>query len=239
MSNFSLEWRNLQRAVDMHMQMENDGFFQLLDNIGDSAVNKAGLRDEHDHDLQLRKNVDKAISENDSSALTNSFETWREKHLKHLVHEEEVMMPLIPKAGKSCVEHGQVIHDQILSSIASNEEFDWTLGWILEKLASSDSGGQPSDVMVRVFVWGLHYCADDSQWQRWLPIVNATVSDQLYQHMVKTFRIDRPGRIGEISDLNNEFSYLAPDAPKPMPFAIMRNTHEALRISINEMSELL
>lgn len=239
MKNFLNEWRNLQRALNMHMHLENNGFFQLLDSLGNSAVSEAGLENEHDHDLELQKNVDQAITEENRSALKQAFDVWSKDHIEHLVHEEDVMMPIIPKAGNNCVEHGQVVHDRLLSSIESMDEFDWTLGWILEKLNRHESGSQPPELMVRVFVWGLHYSADDNQWQRWLPIVNSKLSQELFQLMVEEFRIDRPGRVGAVTNLKDEFSFLADDAPKPMPFAVMRNTHEAVRSSINEMNKLL
>ena len=239
MNEFLNEWRNLQRALNMHMILENNGFFQLLDSVGNSAVSEAGLKDEHKHDVTLQENVDKAISEGDESALKQTFEMWSEDHIKHLIHEEEIMMPIIPKTGKNCVEHGLVINEHLFSAIESMDEFDWTLNWILEKLNRANNEGQPADVMVRVFVWGLHYCADNSQWQRWLPIVKNGVSQDLYQQLVNDFCIERPGRVGAVTDLKDEFSYLPEDGPRPMPFAVMRNTHEALRSSINEMSNLL
>lgn len=240
MEEFLNEWRNLQRALNMHMHMENNGFFQLLDSIGDSAVSNAGLGNEHTHDLNLQEKVDQAISEQNTSALKEAFQAWSDEHLAHLLHEEEVMMPIIPNAGKTCVEHGQVVHDRLLSAIDSMEEFDWTLAWILNKLMNAKTSEPPPELMVRVFVWGLHYSADDKQWQRWLPVVKNNVPENLYQQMVDNFHIHRPGRVGEVTDLSEEFSYLPPqDAPRPMPFAVMRNTHEALRSSISHMSELL
>ena len=240
MEEFLNEWRNLQRALNMHMHMENNGFFQLLDSIGNSAVSNARLGDEHTHDLELQEKVDQAISGSDVSALKEAFKAWSDEHLAHLVHEEEIMMPIIPNAGKTCIDHGQVVHDRLLSVIDSPEEFDWTLGWILNKLMNAKHSEPPPELMVRVFVWGLHYSADDKQWQRWLPIIKDNVPDSLYKQMVDSFHIHRPGRVGVVSDLSEEFSYLPPqDAPRPMPFAVMRNTHEALRSSIQQMNELL
>ena len=239
MGNFSEHWRHYQRALSVHMQLEDKGLFPLLDSVGNSAVTEARLGDEHTHDLELQEAIDKAISENNNAALKQAFEEWREDHLAHLSHEEEVMMPIIPKTGKTCIEHGQVINQRLFSVIDSMDEFDWALGWILDKLNRASGTSQPADVMVRVFVWGLHYSADDNQWQRWLPIIKTNVSQDLYQQIAHNFHIDRPGRIGAITDVDREFSYLATDAPKPMPFAVMRNTHEALRISISEMSNLL
>ena len=239
MENFSIEWRDLQRALNMHMHLENNGFFQLLDSIGNSAVSEAGLGGEHDHDLELQQNVDKAIREGDLDSVRQAFDAWSQDHLSHLVHEEDVMMPIIPKAGANCIEHGQVVHDRLLASINAPDEFDWTLSWILQKLQSSSNEAQMSEMMVRVFVWGLHYSADEQQWQRWLPIIKENVSASFYQQLVDTFRIDRPGRVGAVGNLQEEFSFLAEDAPKPMPFAVMRNTHEALRASIQEMNDIL
>lgn len=239
MNDFLNEWRDLQRALKMHMHMENNGFFQLLDSIGNFAVKEAGLGDEHTHDLELQHKVNKAIDEQNTSVLKSAFQAWSEDHLAHLVHEEEVMMPIIPKAGNTCVDHGQVVHDRLLAVVNSMDEFDWTLGWILDKLRNAKSSEAPPEVMVRVFVWGLHYSADTKQWQRWLPIVKSKVSDELFKQMAENFQIERPGRVGAVTDLNEEFSYLPKDGPKPMPFAVMRNTHEALRSSIHDMNELL
>jgi len=239
MDNFSDQWRHFQRALSVHMQLEDDGLFPLLDSVGNSAVTEAKLGDEHNLDQQLQAAVDRALSKGDKAAIRQTFEAWSGGHLAHLTHEEDVMMPIIPKTGKNCIEHGQVVHERLFSAIKSMDEFDWALGWIVDKLNGASGTSQPADVMVRVFVWGLHYSADDSQWRRWLPIIKTNVSPDLYQQMVDNFHIDRPGRIGAITDTDNEFSYLPADGPKPVPFAVMRNTHEALRLGISELSRLL
>lgn len=239
MSNFAEQWHDFQRALSVHMQIEDNGLFPLLDSVGNSAIADAGLRDEHSHDIKLQEAVDNAISKGDNSVVKQAFEAWRDDHLAHLTHEEDVMMPIIPNTGKNCIEHGQVVYQRLLSITDSIDEFDWALAWIIENLGRAQSINPPAEMMVRVFVWGLHYSADENQWQRWLPIVKANVSPTLYQQMVDNFRIDRAGRVGVVSNIEEEFGFLGADGPKPVPFAVMRNTHEALRASINEMSESL
>jgi iron-sulfur cluster repair protein YtfE (RIC family) len=239
MGNFTEQWRDFQRALSVHMQLEDKGLFPLLDSVGNSAVTEAGLRDEHINDLKLREAVDKAIKKDDDEALKRAFDAWSEDHLAHLTHEEEVMMPIIPHTGKNCIEHGQIVNQRLLSMAQSIDEFDWALAWILDNLGRANSTNPPAEMMVRVFVWGLHYSADENQWQRWLPIVKKSVSSDIYQQMVSNFRIDRPGRVGAVRNIEEEFGFLGADSPKPVPFAVMRNTHEALRASINEMNELL
>ncbi len=239
MGNFIELWSQFQRALSVHMQLEENGLFPLLDSVGNSAVSEAGLRDEHTHDLKLQEAVNKAISERNHVALRQAFEAWREDHLAHLIHEEDIMMPIVPKTGSNCIEHGQVVNQRLLSIGQSEKEFDWALAWILQNLSRAKTTNPPPEMMVRVFVWGLHYSADDNQWQRWLPVIKTNVSPDLFQQMVNNIRIDRPGRVGSVASIEEEFSFLGADAPKPVPFAVMRNTHEALRTSIHEMSQSL
>jgi len=239
MENFVNEWKAYKRALAVHMAMEDGGLFNLLDRVGEQAVTREGLRGEHVEDLKLQQGVDEAVAASDHTGVKEHFDAWAVDHLAHLDHEEKVMMPLIPRAARDPVAQGQVVHDDIVSTVADNPDFDWALGWIVDKLNRFGSHEQPPDVATRVFAWGLHYAADDAQWRRWLPIIEASVSPDIFRDLVETYRLDRPGRIGAVHDIASEFDYLRQDSAKPMPFAIMRNTHEAFRASIRNMQALL
>jgi hypothetical protein len=235
---FVNEWSDYKRALAVHMTIEDNGLFNLLDHVGDEVVSREGLRGEHAQDVELQNKIDSAIADEDLTRLQQSFDHWSTDHLAHLEHEEKVMMPLIPRTGKGPISLGQAVHEHLISPMGSNSEFDWAVGWIVDKLNRFGSTDQSPNVAVRVFVWGLHYAANKSQWQRWLPIIKENVSDEIFQKMIDIYRIDRPGRIGAITKEETEFNYLPTDSPRPMSFGIMRNCHEAFRVSIRNMRTL-
>jgi Hemerythrin HHE cation binding domain len=96
---FREEWQTFKRALAVHMAMEDDSMFGLLDGVGAGAITAAKLPDEHVEDTRLAATVDAALGAADVSALRAVWSAWKEDHLHHLAHEEEIMMPLTMKTA--------------------------------------------------------------------------------------------------------------------------------------------
>jgi Hemerythrin HHE cation binding domain len=94
LAGFSTLRREFQRALAVHMAMEDKFMFDLLDDVGSGAISTARLPDEHVQDMMLAAAVDDALTGDDFSALRTAWSAWKEDHLHHLEHEEAVMMPL-------------------------------------------------------------------------------------------------------------------------------------------------
>jgi len=193
LDEFRQEWRNFQRCRQTHLAMEEDAVFTLLDHIGDGAITEAGLGQEHVDDLENAELVGQALTIEDAQ---QAFSAWKVHQLNHLAHEERVMGPLTMKTAATPAERGQVVHDTLLPPAIKHGDFDWYLGFVVERLTAYGTSNQEPGVAVRVFVWGLQYAADAEQWENWKPIVRDNTSDGIWGEMVEKFQIDGEGKIG-------------------------------------------
>lgn len=191
------EWNHFHRALAVHMKMEDDFMFPLLDEVGDGAVADAGLRQEHATDVALASSVDAVLARApvDVAALRATWAAWEQDHLHHLEHEEAVMMPLTAKTAPTAAARSRVVHDRLLTPSEAMPDFDWFIGWVVGLLSQHGSSEQPPEVAVRVFVWGLHHACSPCQWARLSPVVRTHCTPEIWNMMIEKFHIDAPGPI--------------------------------------------
>src|SRR5215470_9571084 len=70
------EWQTFQRALGIHMAMEDQSMFGLLDEVGGGAISAARLPEEHAEDVRLAGAVDAALRDSDSGALKKAWSEW-------------------------------------------------------------------------------------------------------------------------------------------------------------------
>jgi hypothetical protein len=191
---FRAEWRSFQRALRVHMAMEDRSMFALLDEVGDGAITAAKLPEEHATDRQLAAAVDAALD--DPAALPAAWETWRADHLHHLEHEEAVMMPLTVKTAPTPAGRAQIVHDRLLTPSESLEDFDAYIGWVVRMLSDHGSAANPPKVAVRVFAWGLQHACTAAQWNRLRPIVQSNCDPMIWRELAREFGLEREGQLG-------------------------------------------
>ena len=194
---FTTEWRTFQKALAVHMAMEDRSMFALLDEVGDGACTKENLPAEHVEDHRLAAAVDAALSRG-ADALRGAWTAWtawRQEHLHHLEHEEKVMMPLTMKTGATPDARARVVHDRLLVPSASIPEFDWYLGWVVGMLSAHGSQGQPASVAVRVFVWGLQHACTPAQWEHYRAVVKAQCAPAIWAELAPKFNLDGGGAL--------------------------------------------
>jgi hypothetical protein len=192
---FTREWRDFQRAVTVHMAMEENSMFGLLDEVSSGAIRAAKLPAEHVEDTRLATAVDAWLTTNDVGQLRAAWDAWKRDHLHHLAHEEEVMMPLVMKTGTTPQMRARVVHERLLSPSESLPNFDWYIGWVVRKLSDHGSSGQPASVAVRVFVWGLQHACSPSQWSRLHPVVKAQCAGAIWSEIAAKFDLDGAGKV--------------------------------------------
>lgn len=195
LSAFAAEWESFQRALSVHMAMEDRFMFALLDEVSSGAITAAKLPAEHVEDQRLAKAVDAALASKDGAALATAFSTWKDDHLHHLSHEEEVMMPLTMKTAATPEARARIVHDRLLGPSESLPSFDWYVGWVVQKLCEHGSASQPPAVAVRVFAWGLQHACSPAQWARLGAIVEANTTPALWSEIAAKFELDGPGKI--------------------------------------------
>ncbi len=192
---FGGEWLRLQRALAVHMAMEDQALFPLLDAASGGAITAAGLTGEHEHDRRLAAAVDAALDDDDLAALHRAFPVWRDEHLHHLEHEEAVMMPLTMKTAPTPEGRARVVHERLLTPSAELPSFDWFIGWVVAQLSTHGSTAQPPAVATRVFAWGLQHASSSVQWQRFRPIVERNCPPAMWAELAAGFGLDGAGKI--------------------------------------------
>jgi hypothetical protein len=192
---FQDEWRTFHRALAVHMAMEDDSMFGLLDSVGAGAITAAKLPAEHREDTRLAGVVDAALAAGDANAVRAAWSAWKEDHLHHLAHEEEVMMPLTMKTAPTPEARARVVHDKLLGPSESLPNFDWYVGWVVKMLSENGSAGQPPNVATRVFAWGLQHACSPAQWNRLRPIVERNCTPAIWSELASKFGLSGEGPI--------------------------------------------
>lgn len=192
---FGAEWTAFRRALAVHMALEDQAMFQLLDEVGGGAITAAGLPAEHVEDVQLSDAVSAALPAADVGALRAAFGAWKESHLHHLLHEEQIMMPLTMKTAPTPEGRARVVHDRLLGPGEKLPDFDWFVGWVIRLLGEHGSAEQPPKVAVRVFAWGLQNACSAAQWQRLSAVVKDNCPPAIWEELVTVFKLDAPGGI--------------------------------------------
>lgn len=192
---FREEWQTFRRALAVHMAMEDNFMFDLLDSVGEGAITSANLPEEHLEDSRLAAAVDAVLAAGELSALRAAWSAWKEDHLHHLAHEEEIMMPLTMKTAATPEARARVLHDRILRPSENLPNFDWYIGWVVLMLSQHGSAGQPANVVTRVFAWGLQHACSPSQWSRLSPIVERNCTPAIWAELTSKFGLDGEGKI--------------------------------------------
>lgn len=194
-SAFRDEWRTFHRALNLHMAMEDEAMFGLLDDVGAGAVTSASLPEEHLEDIRLAAAVDDSFGNSDMAALRIAWTTWKDAHLHHLAHEEEVMMPLTMKTAATPQGRARVVHDVLVVPFETEPDFDWFVGWVVHMLSRHGSKDQPANVATRVFAWGLQHACSPVQWERLRPIVERNCTPEIWTELADKFGLDGEGAI--------------------------------------------
>jgi len=192
---FREEWQTFQRALTVHMAMEDNAMFGLLDEVSGGAISAAKLPQEHREDARLAAAVDADMRTGDRTVLHAAWLAWKDDHLHHLAHEEEVMMPLTMKTAATPEARARVVHDRLLVPAEKMADFDWYVGWVVQMLSQYGSTGQPANVATRVFAWGLQHACSPSQWNRLRPIVERNCTPAIWDELVTKFGLNGEGKI--------------------------------------------
>jgi hypothetical protein len=192
---FRGQWIEFKRALAVHMAMEDQAMFALLDGVSGGAISAAEIPAEHVHDSRLAAAVDAAVDASDAKALRAAWSTWKDDHLHHLAHEEDVMMPLVMKTAPTPQARARVVHERLLVTGEKLPDFDWYIGWVVHMLSQYGSAGQPASVATRVFAWGLQHASSRDQWRRLRPIVQSNCTPAIWAELSSEFGLDREGAI--------------------------------------------
>ena len=198
---FRETFKDMTRAIETHVKLEDNGFFRLLDERFDNLAKENGLRDLHTEEESLTKSVQEA--QNNANAIQAAFAAWKEHHLKHLKTEEDIMMPKVMEIAKSvkrdALQMGNLFQTEILGPNFDKDELAWFARWNVRTLSKHGSPANSGDTFtpMRVWLWGLQWSCTPEQWEAILPEVKEELMahyPDFYERLRTEFDIESSGK---------------------------------------------
>ncbi|MCO4747246.1 MAG: hemerythrin domain-containing protein [Proteobacteria bacterium] len=167
----------LCRVIHVHADIEEDGFFPLLDSQFANAAGNAGFAKEHVeedacHD-RVRAAIEGLADPTDASArgvLREAVAVWLASCEAHLLHEEEVMMPLTQKVHATQEGRAAAV-GKIIASVPEEQVDGTLLPYVLERLEKTKPFGP-----LRMFVEATRMSMGPDRFARAAPVVRTHLS---------------------------------------------------------------
>jgi len=181
-TKFAELWKVFIIWMNHHAAMEDGkgrvkGFFAVLnENFNNIAVSE-GLEAHHSQLNNATRIMEGYFYEKDYRSLISNWSNYRKLNEKHLIAEEEIMMPKVQEMHKLGFPIKKNLAEDIVSAawdeVNFGSEFVQVACWVLEK----HHGGMPR---ARVFIHALKSITDEQRWAKWLPYVKAGLSPEQY-----------------------------------------------------------
>ena len=183
LAGFAAAWGDYVQAISVHAAMEDGvegaggGITTMLDRYFDGAVNAALFRAEHVDEHALQAAVTAAIAQG-PDALRMAWAAYREGAEAHLLHEEDIMMPLVarlPQEGKA-----SLFAEWCVSAGIAHGGFEAFIAHGVASLAAFGSTKNTPIGATRVFVHSLKAVSTPAQWAQFLPVVRRTAGPEVW-----------------------------------------------------------
>jgi hypothetical protein len=198
LATFQAAWESFHRFLKVHMAMEDNAMFALLDSRFDGAATKAGLYEEHTRDTELSAAVESALADRNVAALRAAFEVLASFHRAHLEHEETVMMPLVGKLPTG-PQRAQIIASECMSHGIATGDFDFFVQHGIHSLSTVGSTANTAATATRVFAHALQSLCTVEQWKHYFPIVRDAMPGDIFAAINAEVGLDGPGLLATTS----------------------------------------
>jgi hypothetical protein len=177
-------WKDFNIMLGYHMAMEDRYVFSLLDTMFDGVSSKEGFGDEHAEDVKLVQTTGAAIeatgaaplSADTAKAALDAIVAYQAHHEAHLLHEENVMMPLTVKVDPAVIRPA-IIHKFLTLDFAA------TLAAIpLNVREMARRNPYSSFVML---VWAVQRCLTPAQYAQLLPGIREAAGEEKWAQLEK------------------------------------------------------
>lgn len=193
--SFPTLWARYQKFLQLHSDMEDYGFFPLLDKVSNKSFSHNGFWEEHQNEVSSAMKVDRAIDlgrqSGNWSKVLEAYRLWQKAHIQHLEHEEEVWESYLDRFGSTLQERCQLVNQEVITPM---DQHDHNLclqyySWIVRYLSTFGAVHQtPKDATV-MFVRGLRSVCSAQQWARFMPAVHAVCDDSVWQFLLTNYSI--------------------------------------------------
>jgi len=154
-------------------------FFPLLDRRFENAADKAGLWDEHMNDDAQQATIHATLQELEdylepavTERLVAAVRTWTGYCDAHLMHEEEVLMPLTQEVHHTVEGRAEAVRD-LIESVPSDDLNVSLLPYVLHQLDANKPFGP-----LRMFVESLKVSLPVERFEGLDPLLRLALSDR-------------------------------------------------------------
>lgn len=174
LSNAQSTLAELRRCIDLHAKQEDECFFGVLNRLFDDVVARAGIPREHEEDVQdVRKVAEKlagfGAGRASAADVRAVLDHWAKAVEAHLVHEEEIMMPLTEKVAPTMPERAAVVHD--ILAVDEAEYRAHQLEYVTRQLSRAEAPGK-----LRMYVAALKAVATPDEYRDYAPLIARSVT---------------------------------------------------------------
>jgi hypothetical protein len=186
LDRFAPAWDGYRAAIAVHAAMEDGvagaggGSTAMLDHYFDGAAGSAVFKAEHEREHAGQRSVGTAIAAG-PEAVRIAFTAYRALAEAHLLHEEEVMVPLVvrlpePKAPKFA--------QWCLTAGLAHGGFEHFVAHGVQSLATHGSAKNSPAVATRVWLHALKAVCTPAQWAAFLPVARAAAPPAIWAAVI-------------------------------------------------------
>jgi hypothetical protein len=186
LASFAPAWQAYVDAIAVHAAMEDGvegaggGITRMLDLHFDGAVNATLFRAEHEAEHALQAAVTDAIALG-AGAVRAAYAAYRACAEAHLLHEEDVMMPLVARLPNP---RAPLFAQWCVSAGIAHGGFDHFVSHGVGSLAVFGSTKNTPAGATRVFVQALRAVCTPEQWCRYQPLCRAAAPAEVWAAVV-------------------------------------------------------
>ncbi len=139
-------WEDTRTGIRVHAALEDRGFFPMLDARFDGPAERAGFRIQHSDEDARHQRIEQALAGFSFDAppaavasaawkLRAELASWGQEVERHLVHEEDVMMPLTQQVADTVEGRAAAVRSIIDTAREDTEQL--LLPWVVQRLEAS------------------------------------------------------------------------------------------------------
>lgn len=196
---FPTQWRRFQRFATLHADMEECGFFRLLEGLSSKDAADLVSWEWHQADSDAVIKVDNMLAKylgrgEVFDKILPVFLEWQDIHFRHLDYEDEAWAPVINNFAIDALRRNQVIH-QLVTLPAHMRDPDLCseyYAWIIKNLSLFGTRDKnPLDATV-AFVRGLRCVCNEAQWTFYLPFIRDACTLSIWDHLLTHHAVESP-----------------------------------------------
>ena len=185
-AGFSVAWNDYTAAIAVHAAMEDGvegaggGITAMLDFYFDGAAGSAVFKEEHEHEHASQRAVGAAMAAGPET-LRAAFLAYRAMAEAHLLHEEDIMMPLVARLSQPRVPK---FAQWCLSAGIAHGGFEHFVVHGVKSLATYGSGKNTPVGATRVWLHSLKAVCSPAQWAAYLPVARAAAPPAIWAGVI-------------------------------------------------------